>query len=74
MRQLERKVHKDVHDTEPIQPLLSIADVCSMLHLSRPKLHALIVHEGLPTIKFGRAVRISPTSLQRWLANREDIA
>jgi excisionase family DNA binding protein len=74
MRQLERKVHKNVHDDEPILPLLSIADVCSMLHLSRPKLHDLIMHEGLPTIKFGRAVRISPTSLQRWLANREDIA
>ena len=74
MRQSERITHKNVHSYEPIQPLLSIADVCRMLHLSRPKLHDLIVHEGLPTIKFGRAVRISPTSLQRWLANREDIA
>ena len=74
MRQSERSTHKNVHYNEPIQPLLSIADVCRMLHLSRPKLHELIVHEGLPTIKFGRAVRISPTSLQRWLANREVIA
>ena len=74
MRQSERSTHKNVDSFEPIQPLLSIADVCRMLHLSRPKLHDLTVHEGLPTIKFGRAVRISPTSLQRWLANREDIA
>ena len=74
MRQSERNANKNVHSNEPIQPLLSIVDVCRMLHLSRPKLHDLIVHEGLPTIKFGRAVRISPTSLQRWLANREDIA
>jgi excisionase family DNA binding protein len=74
MNQSERNAHRNVHSFEPIQPLLSIVDVCRMLHLSRPKLHDLIVHEGLPTIKFGRAVRISPTSLQRWLANREDIA
>jgi excisionase family DNA binding protein len=74
MRQSERYVPKTVRSDELLQPLLSIADVCRMLHLSRPKLRDLIVHEGLPTIKFGRAVRISPISLQRWLANREDIA
>jgi excisionase family DNA binding protein len=74
MRQSERFAYKKVRSDEPLQPLLSIADVCRMLHLSRPKLHDLIVHEGLPTIKFGRAVRISPTSLQHWLANREEIA
>jgi len=57
----------------PLQPLLSIADVCRMLNLSRPKIYDLI-SEGLPTIRFGRAVRISPISLQRWLARREQIA
>jgi excisionase family DNA binding protein len=74
MRQSKRQAHKKVNSNEPLQPLLSIADVCRMLSLSRPKLHDLIAHEGLPTIKFGRAVRISPTSLQRWLASREEIA
>jgi len=74
MRQSKRHALKKVNSIEPLQPLLNIADVCRMLSLSRPKIHELIVNEGLPTIKFGRAVRISPTSLQRWLANREDIA
>jgi excisionase family DNA binding protein len=56
-----------------LQPLLSIADACKVLNLSRPKIYDLI-GEGLPIIRFGRAVRISPTSLQRWLAQREQIA
>ena len=57
----------------PLQPLLSIADVCKLLNLSRPKFYDLM-REGLPVIRFGRAVRISPTSLQRWLAQREQVA
>ena len=57
----------------PLQPLLSISDVCKVLNLSRPKIYDLI-GEGLPIIRFGRAVRVSPTSLQRWLAQRERIA
>src|SRR5689334_22533499 len=74
MRQSKRQTHRKANSNEPLQPSLSIADVCRMFGLSRPKIHDLIVHEGLPTIKFGRAVRISPTSLQRWLASREEIA
>jgi excisionase family DNA binding protein len=74
MNQTNRHAHKKVNSIDPLQPLLSIAEVCRMLSLSRPKIHELIVHEGLPTIKLGRAVRISPASLQRWLANREEIA
>ena len=57
----------------PLQPLLCIADVCKLLNLSRPKFYGLM-REGLPVIRFGRAVRISPTSLQRWLAQREQVA
>lgn len=57
----------------PLQPLLSIADVCKVLNLSRPKIYDLM-SEGLPVMRFGRAVRISPTSLQRWLARREEVA
>lgn len=74
MRQSKRQAHRKANSNEPLQPLLSIADVCRMFGLSRPKIHDLIVNEGLPTIKFGRAVRISPPSLQRWLAGREEIA
>ena len=73
MRKAQRKVGKDVSIDEPLQPLLTIADVCRMLSLSRPKIYDLI-SEGLPVLRFGRAVRFSPTSLQRWLVRREEIA
>ena len=64
---------KRVENDAPLQSLLSIADLCRVLNLSRPKIYDLI-REGLPIIRFGRAVRVSPLSLQRWLARREEIA
>ena len=73
MRKAQRKVGKDVSIDEPLQPLLTIADVCRMLSLSRPKIYDLI-SEGLPVLRFGRAVRFSSTSLQRWLVRGEEIA
>jgi excisionase family DNA binding protein len=51
--------------------LLTIAQVSKSLGLSRTKIYALIATEGLPVIRFGRAVRVSPTSLQQWLQQRE---
>ena len=55
----------------PLQPLLTIPAVAKMLNVSRPTVYTLISREGLPTIKFGRSIRISPTSLQKWLVERE---
>jgi excisionase family DNA binding protein len=73
MRQSKRQARNETSSTEPLQPLLTIADVCRMFQISRPTLDVLI-DQGLPRIKFGRAVRFSPTSLQSWLAMREQIA
>jgi excisionase family DNA binding protein len=74
MRQPNRRqARKEASDHEPLQPLLTIADVCKLLHLSRPMIYVLI-DQGLPVMRFGKAVRFSPTSLQRWLARREEIA
>ena len=59
--------------TETPQPLLlNVPQVCKLLGLSRTKVHILIKAEGLPVVRFGRAVRVSPTSLQKWLAWREN--
>ena len=58
---------------DPLEPLLTIPDVMRLLQVSRPKVYDLIA-EGLPIIHFGRAVRFSPASFRRWLANRERIA
>ena len=54
-----------------LRPLLTIPIVAKMLCVSRPTVYTLIDTEGLPIIKLGRSVRISPVSLQRWLAHHE---
>ena len=56
----------------PTQPLLlTIPQVAAMLGLGRTKVYELIDQEGLPVIRFGRAVRVSSLSLQQWIAQRE---
>lgn len=53
------------------QPQLwTIAQVEKALNLGRTKIYELIEREKLPVQKFGRAVRISPVELQRWLEER----
>ena len=54
------------------QPLLlSIPDVAASLGLGRSKVYELIAKEGLPVIRFGRSVRVSAASLQKWVEQRE---
>ncbi len=54
------------------QPLLlSIPDVATSLGLGRTKVYELIAKEGLPVIRFGRSVRVSAASLQKWVEERE---
>jgi excisionase family DNA binding protein len=57
---------------ETQQPLLlNIPQVMQLLGLSRSKIYKLIRSEGLPVVRFGRAVRISPIALQQWINQRE---
>jgi len=57
---------------EILQPLLlNVPQVATLLGLSRTKVYELIATEGLPVLKFGRAVRVSFKSLQQWLDQRE---
>ncbi len=51
--------------------LLSVPEVAKALGLGRTKVYELIATEGLPVIHFGRAVRVSVVSLQRWVERRE---
>jgi excisionase family DNA binding protein len=55
-----------------LQPLLlTVPQVAKKLGLSRAMVYVLINREGLPVIRLGRAVRISVTSLQKWVEERE---
>ncbi len=71
MKQLKQQGTQQTDFDEPLQPLLTIPEVARVLQLSRPKIYNLIIHEGLPILRFGRAVRIAPASLERWLMRRE---
>lgn len=69
---MSKKAKKIVQSEEDValQPLLCIPDVARLLRLSRPKIYDLINCEGLPVMRFGRAVRVSPGALQRWMDKR----
>ena len=57
---------------EILQPLLlNVPQLATLLGLSRTKVYELIATEGLPVLKFGRAVRVSFKSLQQWVDQRE---
>lgn len=50
--------------------LLTIPQVMECLALGRNKVYELIQKEELPVKRFGRAVRVSYTDLQKWLDQR----
>ena len=57
---------------DSVQPLLlTISQVAKSMNLGRTKVYEVIATEGLPIVRFGRAVRVSPTSLQQWLQRRQ---
>jgi excisionase family DNA binding protein len=47
--------------------LLTVKDVMRELNLGRSKVEALMKHEGLPVIRFGRAVRVPADELMQWV-------
>jgi excisionase family DNA binding protein len=51
--------------------LLTIAQVAQELQLSKAKVYQLAYFEGLPTVSFGRAMRVRRQALQLWLEQRE---
>ena len=54
-----------------LQPLLlSIPEAAAALRSSRAKVYQLIDVEGLPVVRFGRAVRVPHASLQQWVEQR----
>jgi excisionase family DNA binding protein len=60
---------------EMLQPLLlTIPEVAKLLHLGRTKVYRLIADEGLPVMRFGRAVRVPHSLLQQWIEQREQVA
>ena len=54
------------------QPMvLTIAQVAKELQLCPAEVYKLVHFEGLPTIPFGRVMRVRREALQQWLVLRE---
>ena len=58
-------------DGAPHRLLLRIPEAAETLGLGRTKIYELIAIGELPTIRVGRAVRISVSTLQKWVEERE---
>lgn len=48
----------------------TVLEAANVLRLSRAKVYQLIEREGLPTVRFGRAIRVPVDLLQDWLKER----
>ena len=55
----------------PQRLLLRIPEVAETLGIGRTKIYEMIATGELPTVRFGRAVRVSVTTLQKWVEERE---
>jgi excisionase family DNA binding protein len=55
----------------PQRLLLRIPEVAETLGIGRTKIYELIATGELPTIRVGRAIRISVSTLQKWVEARE---
>ena len=56
----------------PPRLLLNIPEVAHTLGIGRTKVYELINKERLPTVRLGRAIRVSAHSLQMWVEQREN--
>ena len=64
-------MHKRKQLTNNVEPLLlTIPQVAAMLGLGRSKVYDLIREEGLPTAKFGTAIRVPAEELKQWVKQR----
>ncbi len=55
----------------PHRLLLRIPEVAETLGIGRTKIYEMIATGELPTVRVGRAVRISVSTLQKWVEERE---
>lgn len=55
-----------------IQQLLTVADVASLLQLSRVQVYELIKRGGLPSLKINGARRIQPGKLKIWIEQHSE--
>jgi excisionase family DNA binding protein len=58
-------------EVAPQRLLLRMPEVAEALGIGRTKIYEIIATGELPTVRVGRSVRISVTTLQKWVEERE---
>ena len=73
MYPMQRKAYhlRNPQEGTPQRLLLRIPEAAETLGIGRTKIYELIATGELPTIRVGRAVRISVSTLQKWVEARE---
>ncbi len=60
-----------MREEEEMEPLLLRAgEVARLLCLGRSKVFAMLAAGELPTVRFGRSVRVPRVALERWIEER----
>lgn len=60
---------------QPAQPLLwTVEQAMEALQVGRSKFYRMVRDEGLPILKSGRWVRVSPDALERWIEARQQVS
>ena len=62
---------RNPQEVAPQRLLLHIPEAAETLGIGRTKIYELIATGELPTIRVGRAVRISVSTMQKWVEVRE---
>lgn len=58
-------------ETQAQSEYYTVEEVSIVLHLGKSKVRDLIRHEHLPTVKFGRAIRVPIDKFVTWREERE---
>lgn len=52
------------------QPLLTVAEACDYLRISRPSLYRLVKHQGLPCVRITSDMRFRLSDIEKWIESR----
>lgn len=55
------------------KPLLKPNEVAEMLRIGRSLVYGMLATGELPSIRVGRCIRIPKVSLEKWIANQENV-
>lgn len=55
-------------DLQSNDPFLTVAEVATMMRLSRTTVYRLVQNRKLPAVQFGRSIRVSESAVREYIA------